>query len=169
MRLNYSTASLSRSHRGQLYQADLLLPPRPPKKKPELRRVENAVPLAAPTGGQEQGQCLSGSASQAQGPNLACSGGRLQGDRGLMKYIYDGLQTCIVPRCCVLSGQRLRGARPYRAEDGARARARNALVFSLQNGVRGGGGDPHRTCSLFQLCSGDECSGTKAFTPLLFY
>lgn len=24
---------------------------------------------------------------------------------GLMKYIYDRLQTCIVPRCCVLSGR----------------------------------------------------------------
>lgn len=93
MRLTTAPACLpSRSHRGQLYQPDY-------SSQPELRRVENAVPLAASLGTEQASAVWSPSQAQA---NLACRGLRRI---GLMKYIYDRLQTCIVPRCCVLSGR----------------------------------------------------------------
>lgn len=60
--------------------------------------MENAVPLAASLGTEQASAVWSLSQAQA---NLACRGlWRIS----LMKYIYDLLQTCIVPRCCVLSG-----------------------------------------------------------------
>lgn len=90
--VNYSASLPSRSHRGQLYQPDY-------SSQPELRRVENAVPLAASLGTEQASAVWSPSQAQA---NLACRGLRRI---GLMKYIYDLLQTCIVPRYCVLSGR----------------------------------------------------------------
>lgn len=89
--VNYSISPTSRSHQGQLYQPDY-------SSQPELHSVENLVPLAASLG-TEQARAV-WSLSQALA-NLACRGlWRI----GLMKYIYDLLQTCIVLRCCILSG-----------------------------------------------------------------
>lgn len=89
--VNYSISLTSRSHRGQLYQPDY-------SSQPELHGVENAVPLAASLGTEQASAVWSLSQAQA---NLACRGlWRIS----LMKYIYDLLQTCIVPRYCVLSG-----------------------------------------------------------------
>lgn len=60
--------------------------------------MENAVPLAASLGTEQASAVWSLNQAQA---NLACRGlWRIS----LMKYIYDLLQTCIVPRYCVLSG-----------------------------------------------------------------
>lgn len=60
--------------------------------------MENAVPRAASLGTEQASAVWSLSQAQA---NLACRGlWRIS----LMKYIYDLLQTCIVPRYCVLSG-----------------------------------------------------------------
>lgn len=88
--VNYSVSLTSRSHQGQLYQPDN-------SSQPELRGVENAVPLPASLGTEQGSAVWSPSQEQA---NLACRGlWRIS----LMKYIYDLLQTCIVPRCCVLS------------------------------------------------------------------
>lgn len=89
--VNYSVSLTSRSHQGQLYQPDN-------SSQPELHGVENAVPLPASLGTEQASAVWSPSQAQA---NLACRGlWRIS----LMKYIYDLLQTCIVPRCCVLSG-----------------------------------------------------------------
>lgn len=89
--VNYSISLTSRSHQGQLYQPDY-------SSQPELYGVENAVPLAASLGTEPASAVWSLSQVQA---NLACRGlWRIS----LMKYIYDLLQTCIVPRYCVLSG-----------------------------------------------------------------
>lgn len=89
--VNYSISLTSRSHQGQLYQPDY-------SSQPELYGVENAVPLAASLGTEQASAVWSLNQAQA---NLACRGlWRIS----LMKYIYDLLQTCIVPRCCVLSG-----------------------------------------------------------------
>lgn len=63
--------------------------------------MENAVPLAASLGTEQASAVWSLTPAQA---NLACRGLRRI---SLMKYIYDLLQTCIVPHCCVLSGQLL--------------------------------------------------------------
>lgn len=80
--VNYSISLTSMSHRGQLYQPDY-------SSQPELSDVENAVPLAASLGTEQAVWSL----SQVQA-NLACRGlWRIS----LMKYIYDLLQTCIVP------------------------------------------------------------------------
>lgn len=89
--VNYSTSLTSRSHQGQLYQPGY-------SSQPELYGVENAVPLAASLGTEQASAVWSMSQVQA---NLACRGLRRI---SLMKYIYDLLQTCIVPRYCVLSG-----------------------------------------------------------------
>lgn len=89
--VNYGISLTSRSHQGQLYQPDY-------PSQPELYGVENAVPLAASLGTEQASAVWSLSQAQA---NLACRGlWRIR----LMKYIYDLLQTCIVPRYCVLSG-----------------------------------------------------------------
>lgn len=89
--VNYSTGLTSTSHQGQLYQPDY-------SSQPEIHGVENAVPLAASLGTEQASAVWSLSQARA---NLACRGlWRIS----LMKYIYDLLQTCIVPRCCVLSG-----------------------------------------------------------------
>lgn len=89
--VNYSISLTSRSHQGQLYQPDY-------SSQPELYGVENAVPLAASLGTEQASAVWSLSQAQA---NLACRGlWRIS----LMKYIYDLLQTCIVPHYCVLSG-----------------------------------------------------------------
>lgn len=89
--VKYSISLTSRSHQGQLYEPDY-------SSQPELHGVENAVPLAASLGTEQASAVWSLSQAQA---NLACRGlWRIS----LMKYIYDLLQTCIVPRCCVLSG-----------------------------------------------------------------
>lgn len=80
------------SRQGQLYQPDY-------SSQPELRGVENTVPLAASLG---TGQACAVWSLSHERANLACRGlWRIS----LMKYIYDLLQTCIVPRCCVLSGR----------------------------------------------------------------
>lgn len=82
--VNYSISLASMSHRGQLYQPDY-------SSQPELSDVENAVPLAASLGTEQARAVWSRSQVQA---NLACRGlWRIS----LMKYIYDLLQTCIVP------------------------------------------------------------------------
>lgn len=82
--VNYSISLTSMSHRGQLYQPDY-------SSQPELSDVENAVPLAASLGTEQASAVWSLSQVQA---NLACRGlWRIS----LMKYIYDLLQTCIVP------------------------------------------------------------------------
>lgn len=89
--VNYSISLTSRSHQGQLCQPDY-------SSQPALHGVENAVPLAASLGTEQASAVWSRSLAKA---NLACRGlWRI----GPMKYIYDLLQTCIVPRCCVLSG-----------------------------------------------------------------
>lgn len=89
--VNYSISPTSRSHQGQLYQPDY-------SSQPELHSVENLVPLAASLGTEQATAVWILSQALA---NLACRGlWRIS----LMKYIYDLLQTCIVPRCCILSG-----------------------------------------------------------------
>lgn len=82
--VNYSISLTSMSHTGQLYQPDF-------SSQPELSDVENAVPLAASLGTEQASAVWSRSQVRA---NLACRGlWRIS----LMKYIYDLLQTCIVP------------------------------------------------------------------------
>lgn len=148
--VNYSTSLPSRSHRGQLYQADY-------SSQPELRRVENAVPLAASLGTEQASAVWSPSQAQA---NLACRGLRRI---GLMKYIYDLLQTCIVPRYCVLSGRLHPDGSPALQSETVQGRLwerreRNAEDLLATNR----GGDPHLTCSLFKVWSHQ-----RAFPPPL--
>lgn len=103
--VNYSISLTSRSHWGQLYQPDY-------SSQPELSDVENAVPLAASLGTEQASAVWSLSQVRV---NLACRGlWRIS----LMKYIYDLLQTCIVPHYqtgFLLMGLRLGRARLYKA------------------------------------------------------
>lgn len=126
--VNYSASLPPRSHRGQLYQPGY-------SSQPELRRVENAVPLAASLGTEQPSAVWSPSQAQA---NLACRGLRRI---GLMKYIYDLLQTCIVPRYCVLSGWPRPDISPAPQSETVPGRLCGSdaqgmqRVFSLQTGV----------------------------------